>query len=141
MTAAFEPVPVIFDAPLVNPAPGGLYGVTSWTDQGEPYRWLAGGVEIRTHNYGGEKSFGVWSGTWCAGPLDPDEKKEGERPGWLDPFDPIVVWAEDHCDLTVQSQTEIVIRAQQNMRLLGQCPMKWWTSDRRDSRFVINESC
>ncbi len=122
MTAAFEPVSVIFDAPLVNPSPGGLYAVTTWTDQSEPYRWLAGGLEIRTHNYGGEDAFGVWGADWCAHEADlgPSDVKEGERPDWLDPFDAITVWAEDHCDMTTPSQTEIVIRAQQNMRLLEQ---------------------
>jgi hypothetical protein len=120
MTTALQPQ--IFEAPLVNPAPTGLYGVTSWADQGEPYRWLAAGMEIRSHNYGGEAAFGVWGADWCAhdADLSPADVKEGERPEFLAPFKAFTVWAEDHCDLTVPSQTEIIIRAQQNMRLLEQ---------------------
>ena len=81
MTVLHEPAPVIFDAPLVNPAPNGLYGATTWADQGEPYRWLPGGVQIWTHNYGGESAFGVWGADWCAHEedLSPSDVKEGER--------------------------------------------------------------
>jgi hypothetical protein len=121
MTVETAPAPFYFDAPLVNPSPNGLYGATDWADEGEPHRWLTAGVQIRPHNYGGETGFGVWTGTWCAPPIDPDEKKDGERPD-MDPppFDPIVVWAADKCDLTRGSQTEVVTRAQQNLRLQEQ---------------------
>jgi len=115
---------VIFDAPLVNPSPGGLYAVTQWADQGEPYRWLPRGVQIWTHNYGGEEAFGVWGADWCAheADLSPTDVKEGERPpeSFLDPFAPITVWAEDHCDMTVESQDQVRTRAHQNLRLLEQ---------------------
>ena len=61
MTSTLSPVK--FDAPLVNPAPGGLYPVTSWSDatEDEPTRWLPSGVEVRGYNYGGEGAFGVWT--------------------------------------------------------------------------------
>lgn len=121
MTVVTEPAPVYFEAPLVNPSPNGLYAATTWADQGEPLRWLTAGVTIRPHNYGGETASGVWHGTWCAPPADPDEKKTGVRPNMLpDAFTPIVVWAEDDCDPSQASQTEILQRAQQNLRLLEQ---------------------
>lgn len=50
--------PVRFEAPLVNPSPSGLYRVTQWTDDPIP-RWLASGVQVRPHNFGGEAAFGV----------------------------------------------------------------------------------
>jgi len=121
MTVTTEPAPIYFDPDLVNPAPTGLYAATSWVDENEPNRWLTAGVTIRPHNYGGESAFGVWGGTWCAAPADPDVKKTGERPDMdPDPFDPIVVWAEDNCDLTKGSRAEVLTRAQQNLRLLEQ---------------------
>ena len=121
MTVETVPAPVVFDAPLVNPAPNGLYGATSWADEGEPNRWLTAGVQVRPHNYGGEQAFGVWSGSWCGAPADPNDKKRGTRPN-MDPdaFDPITAWAEDDCDLTAPSRAEVIERAQQNLRLLEQ---------------------
>lgn len=109
--------PVRFDAPLANPSPGGLYGVTSFNEEGGVPRWLANGVEIRPHNYGGEDAFGVWAADWCGDPGD--ELKTGDRPDPdTDPFDPITVWAFDTCDLTAPSQAEVRVRVQQNLRLL-----------------------
>lgn len=57
--------PVRFEAPLVNPSPGGLYGVTAWSIDETVPRWLASGVQVRPHNYGGESAFGVWAADWC----------------------------------------------------------------------------
>lgn len=113
---------VEFHPPLVNPSPGGLYSATNWTDEVEPLRWLADGVQVRTHNYGGESAFGVWTADWCAGPDDLAEGdlKTGTRPGDPGPFDPITVWAYDECDLTAPSQTEVKERAAQNLRLMEQ---------------------
>lgn len=121
MTVVNEPAPLFVDAKLVNPAPNGLYAATDWADEGEPNRWLIKGVRIRPFNYGGEASFGVWSGTWCSDPIDPDEKKDGDRPD-MDPppHDPIIAWASDKCDLTAGSRAEVVTRAQQNLRLQEQ---------------------
>lgn len=110
--------PVEFEAPLVNPSPTGLYAATSWTDDEVP-RWLAGGVRVRPHNYGGEDAFGVWAADWCADP-DSDELKSGERPALPDPFDPITAWAFDQCDMTSDSQAEVKTRVQQNLRLIEQ---------------------
>jgi hypothetical protein len=113
--------PVQFDAPLANPAPGGLYAATAWTDEpaGGPLRWLADGVVVRPHNYGGENAFGVWAADWCASPDDLAEGdiKDGVRPITPDSFAPVTVWAYDECDLTAPSQAEIVERVQQNLRL------------------------
>lgn len=108
--------PVEFDAPLVEPAPGGLYSAVSWADQTGPSRFLAEGVQIRVHNYGGESAFGVWEAPWCGDPGD--ALKSGTRPGNLDPFDAITVWAFDQCDPTEASRREIRSRAEQNLRLL-----------------------
>jgi hypothetical protein len=107
-----------WDAPLANPSPSGLYTATSWTEVTGPSRFLGQGVRFRSHNYGGENAFGVWDAQWC---VDPDgQLKEGERPGFLDPFAPITVWAYDECDLTEQTRTDILERVQQNLRLLEQ---------------------
>ncbi|QTI66870.1 hypothetical protein [Gordonia polyisoprenivorans] len=110
--------PVEFDAPLINPAPDGLYAATSFLAQGatDVPRWLASGVRVRPHNYGGEEAFGVWDAPWCGDPGD--SIKDGERPGLPDPFDPYTVWAFDMCDLTVPSQAEVRERAAQNLRLI-----------------------
>lgn len=113
------PLPAIeWEVPLVNPSPSGLYTATSWTEVTGPSRFLGEGVRFRSHNYGGESAFGVWDAEWC---VDPDgQLKTGERPGFLDPFAPITVWAYDECDLTAPSQAEVRERATQNMRLQEQ---------------------
>lgn len=110
--------PVEFDAPLVNPAPDGLYAATSFLAQGaaDVPRWLASGVRVRPHNYGGETAFGVWDAPWCGDPGD--SIKDGDRPSLSDPFDPLTVWAFDICDLTAPSQQEVRERAAQNLRLI-----------------------
>lgn len=111
---------VIYDAPLVNPSPQGLYAATTWTETTGPPRWLAEGVQIRPWNYGGENAFGVWDADWCAGPTGSDEGdlKTGVRPDMHpEPFPAITVWAYDECDLTAPSQAEVRARAQQVLRL------------------------
>jgi hypothetical protein len=122
MTTAFSPT--YFDAPLVNPAPNGLFAATAWTDEDGPLRWLDSGVEIRPFNYGGEGSFGVWTADWCAleADLDPDDdvKAPGDRPAPLDPFLAFTSWAADECDLTERSREETRTRAAQTQRLLEQ---------------------
>ncbi|MCX2934049.1 hypothetical protein ORI20_27655 [Mycobacterium sp. CVI_P3] len=115
-------VPIRFDAPLVNPAPGGLYAATVWSDSGEgdPLRWLPSGVEVRPHNYGGEDAFGVWAAAWNAAEADltEDDVKTGVRPLIPDPFVGMTVWASDegkfHCEDPVVAR----VRAEQNLRLL-----------------------
>lgn len=56
-----------FSAPLVNPAPNGLYPLVDWQDDGNggPSRFLGEGVWIRHYNYGGAGAFGVWDAPWC----------------------------------------------------------------------------
>lgn len=117
-----SPLPVLFTAPRQNPAPQGLFAATQWTEVGEsePSRHL-NGVEIRGENYGGENAAGVWDADWCAVPsLGSAQRKEGERPDWLDPFEPITVWAYDQCDLTAPSRAEVRARAQQLLRVQEQ---------------------
>ncbi|MGV0633057.1 hypothetical protein ABQE69_05415 [Mycolicibacillus trivialis] len=115
-------LPVSFEAPLVNPSPGGLYAATSWTETppDEPSRFITSGVQIRPHNYGGGSAFGIWTADWCAQPddLTEDDLKAGTRPTGLEAFDPVTVWAYDECDMTAPSQAEVQTRVQQNLRLL-----------------------
>lgn len=109
--------PVYFDAPLVNPAPFGLYAATMWTEETGPTRWLDSGVEVRGMNYGGDGASGVWDADWCTPPALDGPRKEGDRPGILDPFPAMTVWAYDECDLTEPSRAEVRQRAQQVFRL------------------------
>lgn len=112
--------PIIFEAPLANPSPNGLFAATTWTDDTIP-RWLASGVQVRLHNYGGADAFGVLA-DWCVSPddLEPEDIKTGTRPDVPDPFDPITSWAFDTCDMTEPSQAEVRTRVQQNFRLVEQ---------------------
>lgn len=117
-----RPLPVMFTAPLLNPASNGLFAATQWTEigEGEASRHL-NGVEIRGENYGGENAAGVWDAPWCAVPsLDSAQRKDGDRPEIADPFDPITVWAFDQCDLTAPSRAEVRQRALQTLRLQEQ---------------------
>lgn len=114
MTAAFPPV--VFDAPLVNPAPNGLFGAVTWTDEAGPLRWLGAGVDIRVFNFGGEPSYGVWQADPFAldGDLEAgDVKQPGERPADPDTFTHFTSWAADFCALTATAQTETTKRALQ----------------------------
>lgn len=110
-------LPVRFEAPPVNPAPGGLYSSVFWTDVGtdEVSRHLTG-VEVRGANFPGDQ-VGVWDTDWCGVPALDGDRKEGERGGVLDPFDPLVVWAFDSCDATEPSRREVEQRAAQALRL------------------------
>lgn len=118
-TTHTDPLPVRHVAPLVNPAPGGLFAVTTWTDHAAPLRWLPSGFEIRPSNVGGELASGVWAASWCAqlADLGPDDLKVGARPELLDPFTAITTWAADACDLTADSRAEVRERAQQVHRI------------------------
>ncbi|SHR31745.1 gp13 protein [Mycobacteroides abscessus subsp. bolletii] len=120
MTSALSPV--LFDAPLVNPNPLGLYPAAQWTESADPLRWLPSGVEIRPWNFGLAGSFGVWAAAWNAraGDLGPDDVKHGQRPAGLAAFAAVTVWAADECDLTAPSQAEVRTRAAQTLRLMEQ---------------------
>ncbi|OMC05678.1 hypothetical protein A5735_05030 [Mycolicibacter heraklionensis] len=120
MTVALEPVR--FDAPLVNPASAGLYGVTQWDDSAGTPRWLASGLEIRPWNFGLEDAFGVWGADWCAklSDLAEDDVKIGTRATGLDSFAAITVWAADQCDPTAPSRDEVRTRAAQALRMREQ---------------------
>lgn len=113
---------MIYDAPLVNPNPQGLYAAATWTETSGPTRFYGEGVRIRPWNYGGENAFGVWDADWCAGPGERDsDLKTGTRPDLdTEPFPPMTVWAYDECDLTRASQAEVRSRAQQVLRLQEQ---------------------
>lgn len=118
MTTGFAPV--VFDAPLVNPAPNGLDAAVAWKDEPGPLRWLASGVDVRAFNYGGETQYGVWLPGWCApeADLDPvDDVKRGVRPDFPDTYLPMTSWAADYCDLRSESRDEVRVRARQVHRL------------------------
>jgi len=110
-----------FEAPLLNPSPGGLYSVVTWVqDGGDVARFLGEGVRIRPHNYGGEDSVGVWDSPWCGEPGSGsgNQRKFGFRPDIAEPFTPVTIWAYDECDPTPASQAEVRTRAAQNPRLM-----------------------
>ncbi len=112
-----SPLPVPFEAPFQNPAPGGLYPNVIWTEVSadEASRHLTG-VEIRGANFPGDQ-VGVWDVPWCGVPDLDGPRKDGERGGILDPFEPVVVWAFDSCDLTAPSRREVEQRAAQALRM------------------------
>lgn len=58
------------------------------------------------------------------------ERKRGERPAYLDPFDPITIWAADECDLTAPSRAEIEERAAQVLRIKEQVAVERQFADR-----------
>lgn len=111
---------LIYDPPLINPSPQGLYAATSWTEDSGPSRFLSDGVRIRPWNYTGANASGVWGeDPWCSLPESGSEGlKYGVRPDmYPDPFPPITVWAYDECDMTAQSRAEVNTRVQQILRL------------------------
>lgn len=115
--------PVLFDPPLVNPSPNGLFAAAQWRDENGPSRWLGPGVDIRVWNYGGGDSYGVWEADPFAATDDLEEgdvKATGDRPDWLDTFPHFTSWAADECALTGPSQVEVRARAQQVHRLQEQ---------------------
>lgn len=117
MTAVMQPTR--FDAPLLNPAPGGLDAVTYWQTETGPLRWLMTGMEIIPFNYD-LAGFGVWTADWCAaeGDLTEDDvMAPGDRPEPLLPFLGITTWAADECDMRAVSRAEVEIRAAQAHRL------------------------
>ncbi|SIJ61804.1 gp13 protein [Mycobacteroides abscessus subsp. bolletii] len=117
VTTHAEPLPVAFTPPPLNPTTFGLYGAVGTWQADALGRWRHG-VQFRPGgNYGGTNSFGVWNAPWCGTPTPADQKKAGTRPGGLDPFDPITVWAYDECDLTEPSRAEVESRAAQVLRL------------------------
>jgi hypothetical protein len=122
ITAETTMLPVDFVPPLLNPSPGGLVASTSWTEETGPARWLAEGVRFRaslTGNCHGHLSTGLWTAAWnaAAGDLGPDDIKAGTRPGDPAPFLAVTAWGVDSCDLSAPSQSEVIDRCQQVLRL------------------------
>lgn len=121
MTAAFPPV--VFDSPLVNPAPNGVFGAVTWVEDTGPLRWLGGGVDVRVFNHGGGPSYGVWQADPFAldGDLEADDvKAPGVRPADPDTFQPFTSWAADYCGLPATAQAETLQRALQIHKLQEQ---------------------
>lgn len=120
MTSAVVLVPVDFEAPLVNPSPGGLVPAVSWTASSEPLRWLTEGIEVKPFNYGGDDRITVWDAGWCAAEADltdADVKQAAARPDPLDPFTAWTLVGADECDLRGVSRPEVRTRVAQNFRL------------------------
>jgi hypothetical protein len=109
---------MVFEAPAQTPAPGGLFAEVTWTAvlNSQPSRFL-NGVEVRGVNFPGASQTGIWDAPWCSVPALDGPRKEGQRGGNLGPFDPVVVWAFDSCDLTEPSRREVEARASQALRL------------------------
>lgn len=116
-------LPQYFTPPKINPAPGGLWVSTYWTEETGAPRWLSEGVQFLsavTGNYSGELSAGVWGADWCGEPgsgSGAGDLKTGVRPGDPLPFYPVTVWAYDACDMTAASRAEVAARAQQVLRM------------------------
>ncbi|WP_409437223.1 hypothetical protein [Mycobacterium sp. SMC-14] len=110
-----SPLPVAFDVPPINPAPGGLFAAVDWQPSDGPSRFLTG-VELRGMNFPGDQ-VGVWDVPWCGVPVLDGPRKEGTRGDVLDPFEPVTVWAFDACDLTAPSRAEVEQRAAQALRM------------------------
>lgn len=113
-----------FDAPLVNPAPGGLFPATTWPADSETPRWLPAGVQFKVWNYGGDVK--VWSPAWDVAEEDlgDDDVKTGVRPDNPDPFVAITMYAEDDGrpeagEMSDAAQRQVQTRVSQNLRLLG----------------------
>lgn len=118
MTASL--LPVVFNAPLANPSPTGLFAGVQWYEDEGPLRWLGSGVEVRVFNYGGDTSFGVWQAdpfSLTADLGEGDVKVPGGLPDSPAVFEPFTSWAADACDLTAGSQAEVQVRAQQILRM------------------------
>jgi hypothetical protein len=131
MTASL--LPVVFDAPLVNPSPTGLFAGVQWYDDESPLRWLGSGVEVRVFNYGGENSYGVWQADpfSLGSDLTVDDVKEpGGWPESPNVFSPLTSWAADACDLTAGSRAEVEVRAQQVLRMEEQTAVEQVFSSR-----------
>ncbi|QHB37320.1 hypothetical protein I5G58_gp018 [Mycobacterium phage BirdsNest] len=145
--------PYVFDAPPVNPAPNGLFAATDWQPEGDQ-RWL-NGVEVRGTSFGGKNAFGIWPNDNCVygSTPTPGQKKEGDRPEIIPPFDPIVVWAYDECDPTDPSRAEVRARAANILRLEEQTAIErefgnrllvdagvLWTDEGYEARPTLKEA-
>lgn len=131
MTSSLSPV--VFDPPLVNPSPTGLFSAVAWTDEDGPLRWLGPGVDVRVWNYGGGPSYGVWQADPFALSRDlesGDVKVPGDRPDWPDTFLDFTSWAADDCDLTAPSQADVRKRAAQIHNLNEQTAVEEFFADR-----------
>lgn len=106
-------LPVDFTAPPVNPLGLGLYAAATVADTGQPTR-ISSGVLIRPFNC--STGHGTWETDVCLNPVDPEQKKAGVRLAPDDPFEALVTWGYDECDLT-ESEADIIARAEQNLRL------------------------
>jgi len=95
--------------------------VTDWPEGADqPDRYLMNGVRVRTYNYGAETSSGVWDAPWCEASdvaQTPGGFKGGTRPTFPPDYEPMTAWAYDACDLTPDTQNEILLHAEQWLKL------------------------
>jgi hypothetical protein len=106
--------PVDFTPPLLNPYPGGLYAATVWDDStNSPPRWL-NGLRFLPGNFVADSGLGYQTlDSWC----DEFDKSAGARPEPGEPFDAVLIWAADQCDMTPESQGEVRDNVAQTLRL------------------------
>ncbi|WP_020109607.1 hypothetical protein [Nocardia sp. 348MFTsu5.1] len=107
-----SPVPVEYVAPLASPTPSGLWRVATGPLRLPEHAWS--GIAVKPVNAGG--GFGTWEMDPCYAPLDPDARKDGERPAPLEPFFPLVTWGFDECD-PQETDEQVLVQARQNQRL------------------------
>jgi len=125
-TSTITSVPSVeFWPPVVEPKVGGLFPQVIWPAeeavtnadlsnvvQPNPDRFIIGGVHVRTINYGGQNSSGVWDAPWCGAPTPSNATLNGSRPAFPAPFEAIHCWAFDSCDETEQSRDYVRLNAQ-----------------------------
>lgn len=102
---------VQFDEPTFNPHTGGLFTAAT-VETSDAFDRAQGGIETTALNSGGH---GYWD-TGCGPQDDPDQVKQGVRPGRYS-SDSMIVWAADDCGLIGNSVEESKARAQQILRL------------------------
>jgi hypothetical protein len=127
---------VEFWPPVVEPSTNGLMGVVDWIgeDLDLPDRFLLNGVRVRTYNYGAETSSGVWDAPWCddttGNAPTPGGYKVGTRPEFPPDYEPLTAWAYDSCDLTPVSQDEVILHAEQWLKLTAPIDLERWFATR-----------
>lgn len=105
-------MPMIYEPPLANPAPFGLFAAATVLDVSDPNRFgFDGGIQVRSLNCG---PSGVWPYAYCEDPGT--DTKGGDRTADPDPFVGGVVYAQDDCGILadLDEQEE---RAAQLLRL------------------------
>lgn len=113
-------LPVQFRPPHAQPVLGDLWTATTWGFEDSIPRWLSGGVQVRTENYGTASSVGIWEvdDPFCGDPGD--QVKTGTPPVDGDPWPPTVVWGfAEQCD-PFEPVPDVRRRAEHNLMVQRQ---------------------